>query len=377
MEENTKNDSDVPSEHENSEILSENDGYVPQWIQRKRENFEICTHDTNITNEDLQWPNSSSEEEMEKEIMIQNRLRAKNNSKNVLENWNRKKEIWKKLRPKKNPKKFFVPRETIKIVDTTNSYLETIEVERERMLTNEEIFKKIPDFFLENPFFVDLSEKFQNDWFIIRKEEELLDEKSGTPRSESSQISEETANVIEEKNKKDEESSSESDLSESISSCNKESVEKEVEIEVEKKVKVEKDSVGSNKNQPMDMDMELEVVPILDARTRRNILKNAAIFHEEFGLKATKSYFYSWKRKVDQINERKFIKAQRKEDKRGKKITEKSLIKREEKVDIAKKKQKSKELYYKGEATEFKLVHALPKKLNKFIKNCNDIYKIV
>lgn len=414
---------DEESLSSNESVNSKPPPLVNMWLQRKRLNYKETKKVPELTREILEWPYLSSEDEQEKKLTIQAELNKKSTkASEALKEWKRKKELYRKYRPHKVPQKFPVFKETISVKEHDSPYGDILQVVVEKQRPNQEIFKKSPMYFNVNPFFIDLDAKFNTNWFTIR--EPIYELKRLGEVVEASEFAKNLIGMTkkrvtikdfqkkssavdfdlateseseEDEDDDDDEKTKENDKPKPEEKTKQEDEEVKDLDENFKKFKDDKKSVtkvsvdqdpaippvpaviaGSKNEGNPDSDIDFDAASRLDDKTKMNILRNAALYRQEYGLKRIKAYFYMWKRKIDKLNELNLKHLREKEEKRGKKMTEKSLIQRDTVVKaVARDKAPSKELYYQTNAKEIKLEHKLPKNLNKFIRNCNNIYKIV
>ena len=371
-------DEEDPNESE-SKALSETSEEELPWIYRKIKLLQECVRIPNLTQKDMEWPYYSSEEEMDRRIEVQSRLKPKVTEKTIQEDWKKQKEIIHLLRPTRTVRKY--PLGDLIVESEVDEFdTETHKRPRYRSPTTDEIFMKLPLYFKENPMFTDLDTKYNTGWFRIRETPDELREKAGIKQSalahSFASLFEKTLTQKEIRLKMTEpnpELYEESEDSGTGLLMNSESrMEKKSKIEIEENM----DSKGGSQGNPDIEDDNMAIKRVLDERDKAEILKNASIYHQEIGLKTIKGYFNKWKRKIEKINERNFLNVKKNEELKSKDMVEKSLIQREKVQSVKKTKIKSKDLYYKEDADDYKLSHALPTKLNKFIKNCNDIYKV-
>ena len=407
---------------------------IISWLTKKKQVYKACKKDPRILKEHMEWPYLSSEEELEKKIKTQAKLRAGAAGEKLLADWNEKKSIYRILRPRRKLRNFPIRREIVRVIDNHNNYDEIIEYPVEKNLTNDEIFNQLPLYFQENPFFEDLDDKLNTNYFKVREPIEFLKQEGGVdtigyaktmmnlitvaPKREkikstpinivSSESEECTPDILSEnrstvsakasivneeckesKTSKKSKESKESKESKNIKE-NKEPKENKdiIEIKENKESKEVKETKEINNPKEegsisksdaggiLEHRSATEVKMILDDNMRAQIIKKASLYRQEFSLKSIKGYFNKWKRKVEKLNDKIFKNIQKTEENRGKDMVEKSLIQRENIKQVSRKKSTQKELYYQEAASRVKLEHALPTKLSKFIKNCNNIYTV-
>jgi hypothetical protein len=300
------------------------------WIERRKALYHSCKNEEEIKKEDASWLYYSSEEEKDKKISSQIKLLSKDNAKLLKDKWDREKKYYKILRPKKIPKEW--PELDLK--------------------DNTKIFKKLPEYFKVNPFFQDLDTRLGCNWFNIREDKETLKNlgkiesriKPGSgARHDTLKKSVALAAFVPE-------------VKSLPKNIEKSSTSRETSF----------NASGYTDNIPGTIE--------LTNQNRIDILKKANMFRQEFGLKAIKSYFNTWKRTVVRHNEKELKKIKEIEKEKSKTVSKQSLIKKETNVTVKKDKSYKKELYYQKTLNEIVLTHKLPGKLTKFIKNCNNIY---
>ena len=70
---------------------------IISWLTKKKQVYKACKKDPRILKEHMEWPYLSSEEELEKKIKTQAKLRAGAAVEKLLADWNEKKSIQKIL----------------------------------------------------------------------------------------------------------------------------------------------------------------------------------------------------------------------------------------------------------------------------------------
>ncbi|CAG9315915.1 unnamed protein product [Blepharisma stoltei] len=106
------------------------------------------------------------------------------------------------------------------------------------------------------------------------------------------------------------------------------------------------------------------------------ILSRAAIFKEEFEIKDKKKAFKMWKKKTERFLERKLELDKKEKERKAKLVEELSLVQKDKMINVKKAKPSGRELYYEMDEKKIELEHVLPRRLSKYIKNCNNVYRI-
>ena len=336
------------------------------WQDQRKKAYYNCKRDKHITLRHMEWPTHSSEEELDYKTLSKSKLIPSSKQKELQENWKKDKEIYQKLRPKKTP----------------------IILPPEDRQDNNKVFKQFPEYFKANGWFQDLEKKYNTNWFKIREDIKTLREKANIKdiayaktmmSSVDALIKRKLSERKKQKFETDEDSSPDefqetekgkeivTEIGEIIKKEKSEERQKEIEKEQNELKSMNEGIADSNEDSPFELTDE----------AKKNILKNATLYRQEYSLKAIKGPFFKWKSCVKKMSTIALKNLKEEEELRVKQMKNKNLFEREN-MQIGKKdKMQKKELYYDEEFKKMVLSHKLPdKKLIKFIKNCNDLYSI-
>lgn len=115
----------------------------------------------------------------------------------------------------------------------------------------------------------------------------------------------------------------------------------------------------------------------LDLQDKAGIIMRAACFKEEFEMKDKRRAFKIWKKKNERFLQKNKEQLKKENDANSKKVVEQSLLMKDKSIAMNRNKAIRREMFYELDAKKTVLEHAVPNaKLAKYIKNCNNIYRV-